>query len=147
VIIAPLLSGYNRLFDKGVTRRPMYANGYVGTAQDTARIRRQEKEREEQRKLIEEKQKEVHSKVVGAGLRQFGASKSEAYEAAFKNETVGLVTREEFIAKRTTIQERLEEEQLAERQAAEDAALAEKERRKRAKAKSKPKLSFAVDVS
>eukprot|EP00983_Pelagomonas_calceolata_P011276 362750-Pelagomonas_calceolata.AAC.4 len=56
--------------------------GYVGTAEDSNRIRRQEKQREEQRK------------------------KHEALEHAFKNETIGLVTKEEFIKKRMTLAER-----------------------------------------
>jgi protein FAM50 len=127
----------------------MYANGYVGTAQDAQRIRRQEKQREEQRKKFEEEQKAQRDKVLNAGLKQFGSSKSEAYEAAFKTETVGLVTREEFMQKRNTIQQRLAEEEAREREAAEAAAAAEKERRKRdkAKAKLKAKLSFLGDVS
>ena len=122
----------------------MYANGYVGTAQDSQRIRKQEKQREEQRKKFEEAQKTKREQA--AGLRQFGSSKAEAYEAAFKNETVGLVTREEFIQKRTTIQERLEEEELKERLEAEAVAKAEKDKRKKEKSKKKPKLSFLADV-
>jgi protein FAM50 len=123
----------------------MYAaNGYVGSAQDAARIRRQEKEREEQRKKFEEQQKQQRDKVANAGLKQFGSSKAEAYEAAFKSETVGLVTREEFMAKRNTIAQRLQEEEAREKAAAEAAAAADKERRKRekAKAKARAKLSF-----
>ncbi len=46
----------------------MYANGYVGTAADSARIRRQEKEREEQRKRHEELEKSIHSKASSMGL-------------------------------------------------------------------------------
>jgi protein FAM50 len=127
----------------------MSLNGYVGSAQDTQRIRRQEKQREEQRKKFEEQQQQGRDKVANAGLKQFGSSKSEAYEAAFKTETVGLVTREEFMSKRNTIQQRLEEEEAREKEAAKVAAAAEKERRKRekAKAKLKAKLSFLGDVS
>jgi hypothetical protein len=127
----------------------MYSNGYVGTSQDAQRIRRQEKQREEQRKKFEEQQQQQRDKVASAGLKQFGSSKSEAYEAAFKTETVGLVTREEFMQKRNTIQQRLEEEEAREKEAAEAAAAADKERRKRekAKAKLKAKLSFLGDVS
>ena len=127
----------------------MYANGYVGTSQDAQRIRRQEKQREEQRKKFEEQQKELHDKSLNAGLKQFGSSKSEAYEAAFKTETVGLVTREEFMQKRNTIAQRIEEEEAQARAVAEAAAAAEREKRKRdkAKAKLKAKLSFLGDVS
>ena len=125
----------------------MSLQGFVGSAQDAARIQRQQKQREEQRKKFEEQQKAHQDKLNAAGLKQFGSSKSEAYEAAFKTETVGLVTREEFMQKRSTIQQRIAEEEAREREAAEAAAAAEKERRRRAKekAKLKAKLSFLGD--
>jgi protein FAM50 len=125
----------------------MFANGYVGTTEDSQRIRKLDKQREQQRKKFEELQDK--KKREAAGLRQFGSSRSEAYEAAFKNETVGLVTREEFLEKRNTIQDRLAEDELRERMEAEAAAAAEKERRKKEKEKkkAKAKLSFAADVS
>lgn len=125
----------------------MYANGYVGTSEDAQRLRKLDKQREQQRKKFEELQDQ--KKREAAGLRQFGSSKSEAYEAAFKTETVGLVTRKEFIEKRATIQERLEEDELRERLQAEAAAAEEKQRRRKEKEKkrAKAKLSFAADVS
>ena len=124
----------------------MFANGYVGTSEDAQRLRKLDKQREQQRKKFEELQDK--KKREAAGLRQFGSSKAEAYEAAFKTETVGLVTRKEFIEKRATIQERLEEEDERERLRAEAAAAEEKERRKEKERKrAKAKLSFAADVS
>jgi hypothetical protein len=50
-------------------------DGYVGTAQDAARIRRLEKQREAERKKIEE----LKNKSSGGqtGLLQFGSSTSE----------------------------------------------------------------------
>lgn len=125
----------------------MYANGYVGTTEDSQRMRKLDKQREQQRKKFEELQEK--KKAEAAGLRQFGASKAETYEAAFKTETVGLVTRKEFLEKRATIQERLEEDELRERLQAEAAAAEEKERRRKEKEKkrAKAKLSFAADVS
>lgn len=125
----------------------MYANGYVGTTEDAQRVRKLDKQRELQRKKFEELQEK--KKREAAGLRQFGSSKAETYEAAFKTETVGLVTRKEFLEKRATIQERLEEDELRERLEAEAAAAAEKERRRKEKEKkrAKAKLSFAADVS
>lgn len=125
----------------------MYANGYVGTSEDAQRLRKLDKQREQQRKKFEELQDQ--KKREAAGLRQFGSSKSEAYEAAFKTETVGLVTRKEFLEKRATIQERLEEDELRERLQAEAAAAEEKQRRRKEKEKkrAKAKLSFAADVS
>lgn len=123
----------------------MYANGYVGTSEDAQRLRKLDKQREQQRKKFEELQDQ--KKREAAGLRQFGSSKSEAYEAAFKTETVGLVTRKEFLEKRATIQERLEEDELRERLQAEAAAAEEKQRRRKEKEKkrAKAKLSFAAD--
>jgi protein FAM50 len=51
------------------------------------------------------------------------------------------------MAKRATVQERLEEAEAAEQHQAELAAQAEREKRKREKKTAKPKLSFALDVS
>eukprot|EP00887_Chlorella_sp_A99_P001552 scaffold8.g1552.t1 len=115
--------------------------GYVGTVQDEKRIRRQEAEREEQRRQYEEAKRKA---AVGAGLREFGAGTSEAVENAFKAETIGLVTRQEFVEKRATIADRLEEERKKKRLQAEDEALREKERQRAKKAKSerRHKLSF-----
>lgn len=42
----------------------------------------------------------------GKPLIAFVAVVQQVLETAFKNETVGLVTREEFIQKRTTLEER-----------------------------------------
>jgi protein FAM50 len=125
----------------------MFANGYVGTSEDSQRLRKLDKQREQQRKKFEELQDK--KKREAAGLRQFGASKAEAYEAAFKTETVGLVTRKEFLEKRATIQERIEEDELQQRLQAEAAVAADKERRRKEKEKkrAKAKLSFAADVS
>eukprot|EP00878_Enallax_costatus_P021732 GHUV01023023.1.p1 GENE.GHUV01023023.1~~GHUV01023023.1.p1 ORF type:complete len:354 (+),score=142.08 GHUV01023023.1:159-1220(+) len=122
----------------------MFANGYVGSSEDAQKLRKLGKQREEQRKKFEELQEK--KKREAAGLRQFGASKSEVLEAAFKNETVGLVTRQEFLEKRATIQDRLAEDELRERLEAEAAAHAEKERRRKEKEKkkAKSKLSFAA---
>lgn len=125
----------------------MFANGYVGTSEDALKLRKLGKQREQQRKKFEELQEK--KKREAAGLRQFGASKSEQLEAAFKSETVGLVTRQEFLEKRATIQDRLAEDELRERIEAEAAAQAEKERKRKEKEKkkAKSKLSFAGDVS
>eukprot|EP00210_Caulerpa_lentillifera_P000967 g933.t2 len=89
----------------------MGLQGYVGSSQDETRIRRQEKEREEQIQRIAELKKETEAKVISAGLRRFGTGHSEVLDNAFKNETVGLVTREEFLKRRNS----LEEKQLEDR--------------------------------
>ena len=69
-------------------------------------------------------------------------------EAHFKEETVGLVTREEFLNKRNTLKDRLEEEkQHRKRQAEAETAAAKAERQmKKARLESKAKLSFVEDV-
>ncbi|MEW5303656.1 MAG: hypothetical protein WDW36_006327 [Sanguina aurantia] len=122
-----------------------FAGGYVGTSEDVARIRRQEKQRGDARKKFESLKKESEDRVDGAGLRQFGVSTTEALEHAFKNETVGLVTKAEFVQKRTTLQERIEEEMRRKVRALEAAALREKERRRREKGGSRPRLSFTEE--
>jgi hypothetical protein len=45
---------------------------------------------------------------------------AQAIEHAFKNETVGLVTREQFVEKRLTIEDRLKEEDKRQRHEAEE---------------------------
>lgn len=115
--------------------------GYVGTTADQQRIERQLKEREESHKDYEEAKKKAQQ---GAGLRQFGAASSEAIEHAFKNETVGLVTREQFVEKRTTIEERIKAEQKRMRHEAdeEEQRAKERQRAKKVKSEQKHKLSF-----
>ncbi len=55
----------------------MGLQGYVGSGEDQRRIRRQEKEREEKKKLYEKAKEQSDANVEGAGLRQFGAGTSE----------------------------------------------------------------------
>jgi protein FAM50 len=110
---------------------------------DKERVRRQEQEREDARRQFEEARR---AGARPAGIRQFGSSAAavEAVEQAFKAETVGLVTRAEFVSKRDTIAERLGVEDKRRRDDAEEAAWAERERAraKRAKAERRSKLSF-----
>lgn len=104
-------------------------DGYVGTAQDAVRIRRLEKQREAERRKIEELKNKTASSKGQPGLLQFGSGTSEVQhisplffevqshsfpisvykldiliafqilETAFKKETVGLVTREQYVEK------------------------------------------------
>ncbi|KAG1334193.1 putative protein XAP5 circadian timekeeper-like [Cocos nucifera] len=74
-------------------------DGYVGTAQDAVRIRRLEKQREAERRKIQELKNKTASAGGQTGLLQFGSSTSEILETAFKKETVGLVTREQYVEK------------------------------------------------
>jgi protein FAM50 len=59
----------------------MGLQGYVGSAEDQRRIRRQEKEREERRKEFEQKKQQSDANVDAAGFRKFGAGTSEALSA------------------------------------------------------------------
>lgn len=108
-------------------------DGYVGTAQDAVRIRRLEKQREAERRKIQELKTKSTSAKGQPGLLQFGSSTSEVpflfssrvlsafkpiiilvnlfmfvcmfqiLETAFKKETVGLVTREQYVEKVPTL--------------------------------------------
>jgi protein FAM50 len=120
--------------------------GYVGSAEDQRRIYRQEQQRQQQRRQYEDARKKSESAL---GLRQFGSGTSEAVEHAFKSETVGLVTRDEFVEKRQTIEERLKTEAKRKRDAEEEEAWTQREeqRIRRAKSIQKSKLSFHDEES
>ncbi|KAJ7545047.1 hypothetical protein O6H91_09G104200 [Diphasiastrum complanatum] len=120
-------------------------DGYVGTAQDAARIRRLEKQRETERKRIQDLKKK--SAEGQGGLLQFGSGTSELLESAFKKETVGLVTREQFVEKRVNLRSKIEEEEKEKLQklAQEEEELHLQKRKKR-RAKGPSRLSFADEV-
>ena len=84
----------------------MGLQGYVGNAADQARIRRLEQERQDEKERLEKAK--AASAAKPAGFRQWEHGASEVVETAFKQETVGLVTRDEYIQKKSTIQARLE---------------------------------------
>ena len=65
----------------------------------------------------------AHPRVLTPAPRARAPNHRQAVEAAFKNETVGLVTREQFVEKRATIEDRLKEEEKRRRHAAEEEAL------------------------
>ncbi|XP_019163386.1 PREDICTED: protein XAP5 CIRCADIAN TIMEKEEPER-like [Ipomoea nil] len=121
-------------------------DGYVGTAQDSVKIRRLEKQREAERRKIQELKNKTASSTGQLGLLQFGSSTSEILETTFKKETVGLVTREEYVEKRVNIRTKLEEEEkekLQKLQQEEDELLLQK--LKKRKVKADPRLSFSDD--
>nr|AFK39132.1 unknown [Lotus japonicus] len=122
-------------------------DGYVGTAQDGVRIRRLEKQREAERRKIQELKTKSASSNGQPGLLQFGSSTSEILETAFKKETVGLVTREEYVEKRVNIQSKIEEEEKEKlqklQQEGEELQL---QKRKKRKFKGNSRLSFAEDI-
>ncbi|GFY94606.1 XAP5 family protein [Actinidia rufa] len=122
-------------------------DGYVGTAQDAVRIRRLEKQREAERRKIQELKNKTTSTQGQPGLLQFGSSTSEILETAFKKETVGLVTREEYVEKRVNIRSKIEEEEkekLQKLQQEEEELQAQK--RQKRKIKGNPRLSFSEDI-
>eukprot|EP00798_Chlamydomonas_sp_ICE-L_P026756 gene26756-4333_t len=125
----------------------MNADGYVGSAEDSARIRRMDKKRNAEKEHFNKMKQQRDERLESAGLRKFGASTSEQLEHAFKNETIGLVTKAEFVQKRTTLQERLEEEMKKKLEEDEELVVKDKERRRKEKmmGAGKPKLSFAMD--
>merc|ERR1719160_490465 len=82
-----------------------YAAGYVGDSSDQIKIRRFEKEREERRKQLENLKKNSNSSIACVGPRQFASSKSSTLEQKFGEETIGLVTKAEFIKKRQDLEE------------------------------------------
>ncbi|KAG5030208.1 hypothetical protein JHK87_013722 [Glycine soja] len=122
-------------------------DGYVGTAQDAVRIRRLEKQREAERRKIQELKTKSTSAKGQPGLLQFGSSTSEILETAFKKETVGLVTREQYVEKRVNIQSKIEEEEKEklQKQQQEEEEL-QLEKRKKRKIRGNSRLSFAEDV-
>ncbi|GMI88099.1 XAP5 CIRCADIAN TIMEKEEPER [Hibiscus trionum] len=122
-------------------------DGYVGTAQDAVRIRRLEKQREAERRKIQELKTKSASGKGQPGLLQFGSSTSEILETAFKKETVGLVTREQYVEKRVNIRNKIEEEEKEKlqklKQEEEEFQL---QKRKKRKVKWTSRLSFANDL-
>ncbi|KAK9108714.1 hypothetical protein Sjap_016774 [Stephania japonica] len=122
-------------------------DGYVGSAQDAVRIRRLEKQREVERRKIQELKSNSASGKGQPGLLQFGSSTSEILETAFKKETVGLVTREQYVEKRVNIRNKIEEEEkekLQKLQQEEEELQLQK--RKKRKIKADSRLSFAEEI-
>ena len=107
------------------------------------KIRHQEKQRQRAKQDIEAQRREINEKGA-SGLREFGAGSSDALEQAFKTQTVGLVSRDEFLEKRQYVSDVLDEDSKK-RRAEEEAAEAEnieKAKKMLAMRKKKSKLSF-----
>lgn len=122
-----------------------FGDGYVGTAQDAVKIRRLEKQREAERRKIEElKNKNADGQP---GLLQFGSSTSEILETAFKKETVGLVTREQYVEKRVNIRTKIEEEEKEKLQKLQqEEEELQMQKRKKRRVRGDPRLSFCDDI-
>ena len=98
----------------------MGLQGYVGDASDARKIRALEAKRAADREALERARADAEKGSNKTALREFGAGESEAAEAAFKAGTVGLVTREQFLATRDRAEA-----------AAKEAAAEEKKRKRR----------------
>ncbi|KAL0670110.1 hypothetical protein Bca4012_032814 [Brassica carinata] len=123
-------------------------DGYVGTSQDGVRIRRLQKQREAERRKIQELKSKTASGQEQSGLLQFGSSSCEILDTAFKKETVGLVTREEYVEKRVNIRNKFEEEEKEKLQKLlqEEEELQQQKRNKKRKIKGSSRLSFSEDL-
>jgi len=122
-------------------------DGYVGTAQDAVRIRRLEKQREAERKRIQDLKNKSASAGGQTGLLQFGSGTSEILENAFKKETVGLVTREQYVEKRVNLRTKMEEEEKEKLQKLQqEEEELEKQKRKKRRIKGPTRLSFADEI-
>jgi protein FAM50 len=122
-----------------------FGDGYVGTAQDAVKIRRLEKQREAERRKIEELKNK--SSDGQPGLLQFGSSTSEILETAFKKETVGLVTREQYVEKRVNIRTKIEEEEKEKLQKLQqEEEELQMQKRKKRRVRGDPRLSFCDEI-
>jgi len=83
----------------------MGLQGYVGSSEDQSRIRRLQKEREEERQRLEAVKKEATSQP--AGFRNWRQGTVEKAETAFRQETIGLISREAYIKKKESVKQRL----------------------------------------
>jgi protein FAM50 len=84
----------------------MGLQGYVGSAEDQNRIRMLERQREEERERIEKAKEESKSKPVG--FRNWQQATTEVIESALKADTIGLISRDEYLQRKATVQARLE---------------------------------------
>lgn len=120
--------------------------GYVGGSADHLKIRKYEEQRKKASSESEKAKEALAADAVKSHIVNFSASKSEVIENAFKAESVGLQTREQFSEKRANIEKELEEEAKLRAKAAEAAELRNKDKkRKKMKKELGAKLSFADD--
>ncbi|XP_006660891.1 protein XAP5 CIRCADIAN TIMEKEEPER [Oryza brachyantha] len=122
-----------------------FGDGYVGTGQDAVKIRRLQKQRDAELRKIEELKNK--SSDGQPGLLQFGSSTSEILETAFKKETVGLVTREQYVEKRVNIRTKIEEEEKEKLQKLQqEEEELQMQKRKKRRVRGDQRLSFCDDI-
>ncbi|KAF2604906.1 hypothetical protein F2Q70_00027609 [Brassica cretica] len=119
-------------------------DGYVGTSQDGVRIRRLQKQREAERRKIQDCLRAGAIRLIIC----FDPFFPMILDTAFKKETVGLVTREEYVEKRVNIRNKFEEEEKEKLQKLlqEEEELQQQKRNKKRKIKGSFRLSFSEDL-
>ena len=112
-----------------------FGAGYVGSSADGLKIRRLEDQRKKQNEQAERVKAELAAESSKSRIVNFSAGNSEVIENAFKQESVGLQTKEQFVEKRANIERELEEERAKAEKAAAvaDAKQKEKKRKKQKK--------------
>ena len=119
------------------------AGGKTSNHHDT--IARHEHKRKKHLEDIEEKKREI-SRKNATGLKEFGKGRSEVLEQAFKTQTVGLVSREEFLEKRQRVEQKEAERKEEEIRLKRETELARQgEKAKQKVVKKKNALSFAME--
>lgn len=123
-----------------------FGAGYVGSSADGLKIRRLEDQRKKQNEQAERVKAELAAESSKSRIVNFSAGNSEVIENAFKQESVGLQTKEQFVEKRANIERELEEERAkAEKAAAVADAKQKEKKRKKQKKELGAKLSFGDD--
>jgi protein FAM50 len=118
----------------------------VGGSGDQLKIRKYEEQRKKESGEAEKAKEALAADAARSHIVNFSASKNEVIENAFKAESVGLQTREQFSEKRANIEKELEAEAKLRAKAAEAAELRDKDKkRKKMKKELGAKLSFAED--
>jgi len=115
-----------------------------GKRTDKDRIRFQERQRAKQREELQKVKQDIEKKGA-RGIRRFDAGTSEGAEHAFKTQTIGLVSKDEFVEKRQTLAEELEGSVERKRRAREQSLENERLKQQIEAKKKKNKLSFALD--
>mmetsp|Transcript_1967 Transcript_1967/g.3657 ORF Transcript_1967/g.3657 Transcript_1967/m.3657 type:complete len:330 (+) Transcript_1967:119-1108(+) len=117
-------------------------DGYVGNSVDSMRIRRMNKQREDDQRAFTDFKAQKEASASASRLLGFAKARSEVVEAAFKRDTVGLQTKEQFTEKKNNIEKQVEQEQELRRRATEEAALRERAKKRAKKKKVTARLSF-----
>uniref|UniRef100_A0A7S0STR1 FAM50A/XAP5 C-terminal domain-containing protein n=1 Tax=Mantoniella antarctica TaxID=81844 RepID=A0A7S0STR1_9CHLO len=123
-----------------------FGGGYVGNSGDALKIRKYEEQRNKSSAEAAKAKETMAAEAAKSHMVNFSVSKNEVIENAFKAESVGLQTREQFSEKRANTEKQLDEENRLRAAAALAAELRDKDKkRKKMKKELGAKLSFADD--